>query len=178
MGFLDLRAWVLLGGLTLVAACRSPSASTNDTDRSARRMNQRVVVPHANVTSCHEELRRVAPSLWAAFQGQVKVANGGDTALARLDQVLALRDKAWEAYLVGGGNPRLTESTWDCCVGDLAEAVVDEEVAAVGASTEPPERKRQRLAALRELVERRLDWTDRAVGMKLTLDIALGGHPG
>jgi hypothetical protein len=68
----------------------------------------------------------------------------------------------------------VAESYWTCCVADLAEALVDAEMAAVSNSTAPPDAKRASLTNLKEVVGQKLSWSPRLTAMKLSIDVALG----
>jgi hypothetical protein len=132
-------------------------------------------VPHTNVQTCHDGLKRSVPALWDAFETQlVPAANRPGARLARLDEVLHLRERAWETYLTGGGSPRVAESYWNCCVADLAEALVDAELDAVSKSAEPPDAKHARLTELKAAVGQKLTWSPRLTAMNLAIDVAIG----
>ena len=62
-----------------------------------------IQVPHTNVQTCHDGLKKSVPSLWEVFDTQlVPAANEPGVRLARLDHVLKLRSQAWEDYLTHG----------------------------------------------------------------------------
>jgi hypothetical protein len=131
-------------------------------------------VPHTNVQTCHDGLKKSVPTLWEAFETQlVQAANQAGARLTRLDEVLHLRERAWESYLTGGGSPRVAESYWNCCVADLAEALVDAELDAVSKSAEPPDAKRVSLADLKAAVGQKLAWSPRLTAMNLAIDVAI-----
>jgi hypothetical protein len=177
MRFMLLTSLVVL---TLGPSCRGqqrlpdeqrPAAET----KSVNMTPAAIKVPYTNVQTCHDGLQKSVPSLWEAFDKQlVPAANKSAEWLARLDEVLQLRERAWESYLTEGGNPRVAESYWTCCVADLAEALVDAEMAAVSNSTAPPDAKRASLTKLKEVVGQKLSWSPRLTAMKLSIDVALG----
>lgn len=166
--------------LTLAPGCRGKQRVPDDQSpisemKSIKMTSAEIRVPYTNVQTCHDGLQKSVPPLWEAFDKQlVPAANRAGERLARLDAVLQLRERAWENYLTSGGNPRVAESYWNCCVADLAEALVDAELDAVNGSTEPPNAKRATLIRLKEAVVQKLAWSPRLTAMKLSIDVALG----
>lgn len=163
---------------TLGASCRGqqrPPEDQRPAETKSATMTTEIKVPHTNVQSCHDGLKKSVPSLWDAFDQQlVPAANRTADWSVRLDEVLQLRARAWESYLTGGGNPRVAESYWNCCVADLAEALVDAELAAVGSSTAPADARRAELIKLKETVAQKLAWSPRLTAMQLAVDVAIG----
>jgi hypothetical protein len=148
--------------------------STTAETKSATMTQAEIRVPYTNVQTCHDGLKKSAPALWDAFEVQlVQAANRPGARLARLDEVLHLREQAWETYLTGGGNPRVAESYWNCCVADLAEALVDAELDAVSKSADPPDAKHVSLAELKAAVGQKLTWSPRLTAMNLAIDVAI-----
>jgi len=177
-----------LAGSTALLGCKEATKSRNTDDPKVKASSSDGAVaaapakpkPKANkpmtiqvpVTAshktCYDLLEKDAPTLISGFKKDaVDLANAPGRPWERLDKLLARVDELWAAYLNGGGNPRVTESSWVCAVGDLAEALVTASIDELASASEP-ERK-ERLDALEKIVNDRLQNAPNHTGMSLAI---------
>jgi hypothetical protein len=137
-----------------------------------------ISVPYGNVQVCYDIIQEETPGLWHAFQEQLlATANEAESAEVRIAQVVDRQKDVWQQFLDrdSEGKSMVVLGSWVCCIGDLAEALLDAAIVEITTSTDTVARKRERLEALLALVRQDLAEAPNSPSMTLALHAALLG---
>jgi hypothetical protein len=128
--------------------------------------------------ACYDRVREVAPSLWAALEGELRERAASAAPIEeRVRDLLEAEDRLWAAFTAGEGGARAAValgSSWQCSVEDLIGAIVETAAAEIAAGDGPADERRERLQALFDLLRaaRPESFSVATVGMDLRMAIA------
>jgi hypothetical protein len=140
-------------------------------------MVRRIKLPNnPKMKGCYDLVRKQTPDLSREFNGKLlAAANGTEPADVRFRKMPEIAAQIWKNFLSqdAAHNSRVVMSSWRCCLGDLADALLQKAIAEITSSDEPKDIKRARLEALLSIAKTDLYDTPTNPGMVLELTMAL-----
>jgi hypothetical protein len=140
-------------------------------------MVEKIKLPYnPKMKKCYNLVRKETPDLYREFNDKLlAAANGAGPADLRFLKIPEIAAQIWKNFLSHdtAHHSKVVMSSWECCLGDLADALLQKAIPEITGSSDPQDVRSARLKALLSIVKNDLYDTPTNPGMVLDLTMAL-----